>query len=180
MGWGDGVGMRCYQFLLPWINRGQNSGVKKKKKIKSVSCVFRSWKTSKHFFFQISSDLKPWKFRNYFTHGGWGNKRGRIFFLFFLKMNCFLVGSLWRKSWLTALLVTTLPRCCLSGHRDLGLPASQAGRSCLEKNTISISSWKTQWLILEDTLLLWPFSASSFRFLIEAKGKCIWAAFLFR
>lgn len=32
------------------------------------------------FFFQISSDFKPWKFRNYFTHGGWGNKGGRIFF----------------------------------------------------------------------------------------------------
>ena len=79
----------------------------KKKNLKSVSCVFRCWKASKHFFFfQISSDFKPWKFRNYFTHEGWGNKGGGIFFLFLLKMKHFLVGSLWRKSWLIALLVT--------------------------------------------------------------------------
>lgn len=79
MGWEDGVGMRCYQLLSPWINRGQKLWGKKV----LVSCVFRGWKASNiFFFFQISSDFKPWKFRNYFTYGGWGNKEGDIFFSF--------------------------------------------------------------------------------------------------
>lgn len=93
-----------------------------------------------NIFFQISSDFKPWKFRNYFTHGGWWYKGGGIFFLFLLKMKHFLVGSLWRKSRLIALLVTKPYRGAASGHRELGLPASQAGQSWLEKNTISVSS----------------------------------------
>lgn len=177
MGWEDGVGMRCYQLLSPWINRGQNSEVKK-----SVSCVFRGWKASKlfFFFFKLVLILSPGNLETILLMEDGGIREGGYFFLFLLKMKHFLVGSLWRKNSLTALLVTTLPWCCFSGHRELRLPASQAGRICLKKNTISISSWETHWFILEDNLLLWLFSASSFRFLIEAKGKGIWAAFLFR
>ena len=65
----------------------------KKKNLKSVSCVFRCWQASKQFFFfKLVLILSP------------GNLETT--FLFLLKMKHFLVGSLWRKSWLIALLVT--------------------------------------------------------------------------